>query len=326
MTRRDIVFIGGALIAGTAAWLWSRRRRESGPAPAGIVLLLQQPISLDASILAERLNKASGRSVRVIDANDSTVSGDKLAGDMITGESPHFMASVDGVTYVINNVPAPYLQDRAAASEDIVESRLRKAVAEHTAWISMDVMPPEKASPEAYRLVGRVLATLIDARCLALYHPPSNQFVACRNDRTIEQLTGADPIQAVFSEMTYAPVVGVGDDPRVKAAETEAKRRFPEFKSAFAKKDGTAFSVKTAITRSGTTEHIWVDVDGIASGKVTGTLGNEPMNLSGLKLGSRVEVEVPHVEDWTYSRNGEQLGSFTAPVIMKIIEEQSRKK
>lgn len=210
--------------------------------------------------------------------------------------------------------------------DEIGELRLRKAVKDHKAWLSMDILRPAKGDAEAYRLVGRFLAESCDDDCLALYHPESNRMVACSAGETVERLRSEDPVKALFEQLVDVPVVPIDDDPRLKAAEAEARRRFPEFATALETDTGKRFSVKARISRQGKAEHIWIEVGRMADGKITGRLGNEPVELTGLRLGSEVEIETGEVEDWVFERDGKPVGMFTVPVIQQILEERSRKK
>ncbi|MBM3811808.1 MAG: hypothetical protein FJW20_09250 [Acidimicrobiia bacterium] len=90
--------------------------------------------------------------------------------------------------------------------------RLAKAVREHTAWLSVDIVQQEQATPDNYRLLARIVSHLIGPGCLALYHPPRNQFATCSMEHTIEKLTSDTPIDTVFA--TSMPVLSVEEDPR----------------------------------------------------------------------------------------------------------------
>lgn len=317
-----------ATIAAVAGmWFWRKRRERKDDAPASIVLLLERPKALNVGILADLLSKVTGRSVRAIEVGDDRDAKDdhQPVGDMVMGASPHFIAQVGGTTFAVHNLPVPYMPDPAHASESFPELRLRKAIRDHKAWLSMDIVPHEAAAPERYRIVARVLGNLVGTDCLALYHPPLNQFVPCSMDETVAKLKADEPITAVFREITEVPVIPIDDDPRLKAAEAEAKRRFSEFETAFENKDGTGFAIKTLITSHGNSEHIWVDVERISAGKIEGRLGNEPVDLGDLKIGSKVEVETDQVEDWAFLQRGEPVGMFTVPVFQQILQERSLK-
>lgn len=323
-------WICAALLAiAVGMWFWRERRKRKEDAPQSIVLLLQQPQSLDVHLLAEVLSKETGRSVRPVDvAADSKEDDDggRPVGDMVAGASPHFIAQVAGTAFAIHNISAPYVNDPISASEALPELRLRKAVRDHKAWLSMDIVHPQAATTEAYRVVAKLLAHFIDSDCLALYYPPLGQFAPCVPDQTIEKLKSDDPVKAVFREITEVPVIPIDDDPRLRAAEDEARRRFSEFASAFDKKDGTGFSIKTRITSHGNSEHIWVEVDRISDGKIEGRLGNDPVDLGDLKIGSKVEVEISQLKDWVFLRNQAPVGLFTVPVIQQMEHERSAKK
>jgi len=312
-----------ALPAGT--WLWHERRKRKDAAPASIVILLQNPRDLKVQLLADLLSKVTGRSVRAIEMGDKRTREDdnKPAGDMVAGASPHFIAQVGGTAFAIHNLPVPYMDDPVHASETVPELGLRKAMKDHKAWLSMDILNPKAATPEAYRVVARVLANLIDADCLALYHPPTNQLVPCSIDETAAKLKAPDPINATFHEITQIPVIPIDDDPRLRDAEAEAKRRFSEFETAFRRRNGTGFAIKTQVTSHGKSEHIWVEVDSISAGKIEGRLGNDPVDLGDFKIGSKVEIETSRVEDWVFMRSGAPVGLLTVPVIQQIERERS---
>jgi uncharacterized protein YegJ (DUF2314 family) len=207
------------------------------------------------------------------------------------------------------------MDDPVRASESFPELRLRKAIKDHQAWLSMDIAQAEAATPEAYRVAARVLANLIDADCVALFHPPLARWVPCSMDETVANLRSDDPIAAVFGEMSQAPVIPIEeDDPRLIAAGNEARQRFAEFESAFQNKDGSHFAIKMKLASGDNAEHIWVEVDRITEGRIEGRLGNDPVDLGDWKLGSKVELEVDRVEDWVFQRRGEMVGLFTGPV------------
>src|SRR5262245_2036309 len=56
-----------------------------------------------------------------------------------------------------------------------------------------------------------------------------------------------------------------GNDPRFKAAEAEARRRWPEFVAAFNRREpNVAYAVKARFTDGSATEWMWVQVQSIA--------------------------------------------------------------
>jgi uncharacterized protein YegJ (DUF2314 family) len=320
-----LLILGTVLVSAYLGWRWLRRRPHADPPPASIVAFLQAPLVLNTDILAKQFAKASGRAIQALDMDNIPAEKQhEPADDMVVGKSPHFLATINEVTFVIHNVPAPYMPNPAAASDDFPELRVRNAIARHTAWLSIDVLSPDTKSPETYLIIGKTLAGLIGSSCLALYHPASERFRPYGDDETLEKLRSDDPVEAVFGKISIAPVIGVNDDPRMEAAEAEARNGFAAFVAAFENGDGSMFSIKAPITRGDEVEHIWVEVDSITPDRVIGALANDPVDLQGLQLGSKVEVMVSEIEDWAYERDGKLIGGFTSAVLNQIAEEQSR--
>jgi uncharacterized protein YegJ (DUF2314 family) len=267
------------------------------PAPASIVMLLGRPKQLDAARLTSL-----------------------LAGGTVSGTSPRFAARAQGATFVIHNSAKPYVDDPDLVSQSIAELRLRKAIADHRAWLSMDIVGPV-ASAQEYRTIARLLAGLVDADCLALYHPPLDQIIPCQPDDP-KELNSEDPVKTVFRDADWDRVYPFDQDPRMRAAQYEAWRRFREFETAFANKDGSDFAIKTRMSVGEASEHIWVHVDSITPERIEGRLANDPLDLGDLKYDSKVEVKANSTEDWTFVKDGKSLGRFTPPVMEEIEKEQ----
>jgi uncharacterized protein YegJ (DUF2314 family) len=133
----------------------------------------------------------------------------------------------------------------------------------------------------------------------------------------VEALQSPDPLQA-FTIDTFSPVMKVpDDDTKLVESEAEARRRWPEFEQAMKEKLGQDFVVKAPVTVGDNTEFIWINVEGLAGDEIHGTLENEPMNLEGLRHGSKVIVGRDVVSDWAFSREGEVQGFFSKEVFFK---------
>ncbi len=303
---------------------------DQGERLESIVLFLSAPKELDAKRLAEVLSDVIGRPVPAIDPDTPSPNTERnkpVGPAYVAAALPnHFFVCVDEVAYFVHNVAAPYMEDPKQAGAKIHEMRIRKAILDHKAWLSMDVLNSEQASPDAYRIILGVLARLSDPGCLAVYHPATNRFAFSLSDK--EAARGApDPIAALFEMEKMLPVTAVGEDRRLKAAEDEARRRFPEFELAFRTKAGGSFSVKTLLSGNGNSEHIWVMVQDIAGGRIKGTLGNDPVGLGDWKFGVPVEIAVSDVEDWVFVerrflRKPRTVGCFTLPVLAEIERER----
>lgn len=298
------------LVCGAGGLWWVFRRKRQLPPPNSIVVLLKESRALSQDTLATLAGRALGRPV-----------------NSIHGASPLFLLNIGGAFYTLHNVASPYFDSSEKATEHIGELRLRKAVRDHKACIAIDITSGAargKPTAQEYQTIGKILAELEGPDWLALYHPPTDSFIPYIEKETVAHLRAQDPIESLFHNPTVSPVIPIDDDPRMKAAEAEAKRRFPEFKAAFAKRSSEFFSIKTLIKRGSKGEHIWVDVDSMTDGAIEGRLGNEPVELEGLKLGSPVQVPVSEVEDWAIQKQGSITGAFTMPVLEIILKERKK--
>src|SRR5262245_43424651 len=64
-------------------------------------------------------------------------------------------------------------------------------------------------------------------------------------------------------------------------------------------------------------EHIWVsDIEKTSSG-YAGLLANEPLDLTGKKLGDRVEFTPDMISDWGFMRAGKLIGHYTTRISLE---------
>jgi len=119
-------------------------------------------------------------------------------------------------------------------------------------------------------------------------------------------------------------IVDPGNDPRFKAAEAEAKRRWPEFTAAFnARKPGDIFIVKARFRQGQNEEWMWVKVGSITGSTISGTLADTPSYVSNVKEGQSVSAQVADTDDWMYHKaDGTEMGGFTDKVLQQIEREQ----
>ncbi len=327
----------GALLIAAALFIVRRiRRKVDGDIPQSIVMLLAQPRHLTAKDIQHHLERIYGRNFSLLQssepatpANTPGVTGDDGNSEWILGASPHFVATIaspERVVLVVHNLPQPYAEDLEAFVQHTPELRFQKAARDHRAWLSVDVIGQKPAPLASYRATAALAAELIGEDCLALVHPPTGAFSFYEGEETKAKLRSEDPIAALFERACFAPVVSIDDDPRMIAAEAEAKRRLPEFLNAFHSQSGidsdASFSVKANVTAGDRNEHIWIGVDHIENGHLTGRLANDPVNLPGYSLDSPVQIPLQDIEDWHYTANGESIGLFTVSVLQEIFQEQ----
>jgi uncharacterized protein YegJ (DUF2314 family) len=109
-------------------------------------------------------------------------------------------------------------------------------------------------------------------------------------------------------------------DARMNAAIEQARALLPifmdEFRAAPSASRG-AFTIKVALpTSAGTREHIWAGDLRFEGDQLVGSLVNEPLDLPGLALGSRVEINDADISDWSISTPDGTYGAYTSRVMI----------
>lgn len=313
--------IGGVVMVGSiAAWIWWRKKRvASEHRLVSIVALLREPQTLEPIYVATAARKAWNA-----DLGDGTTEGED---GFVAGASITTAIRFRDRMFLVNCFPSPYVENPEEVASDMADIRLRTLFAQHTAWISCDALgvaadESDESVRNWYRALGPLLAELIDDNCLAIFLPDSNQLYAF-SEEALERLRADDPFAALYQD-AEVPVIEVAPDSKaMEKAEAEARRRWPEFVTAFEEQAGANFAVKAPITRGKNTEFIWLTVTALENDVIYGELANEPVNLPGLKLGSTVKSPVSELNDWGYlDRAGEFVGGFT----IKAVEQAARKR
>jgi uncharacterized protein YegJ (DUF2314 family) len=116
------------------------------------------------------------------------------------------------------------------------------------------------------------------------------------------------------------------DDPGLVAAAAEAKRRWPEFVAAFnERRPKRTCAVKYAAPiKGGGDEHIWIMVTALGGGTISGTLGNDPVEDIGLKLGDAVTIRAADVEDWLFTDGQAMTGGFSISTLQDAAGKRER--
>jgi uncharacterized protein YegJ (DUF2314 family) len=124
------------------------------------------------------------------------------------------------------------------------------------------------------------------------------------------------------------PVVGIDPgDPEMKAAEAEAQKTLNAFIAELAKpsKPNLFFGIKAPVRDDrGEVEHIWVQELTYSNGSFSGKLGNEPVDLQGMTVGSAVKVKREDVEDWMIADGDDVKGGYTVKVVEKRMKEAQK--
>jgi hypothetical protein len=156
-------------------WSWFKgllgRSDDKGESKllVAFVLFLREPRYLDAEIVARLASEAWCKEIRVGETED--------ADNFVFGTAPTFVMRSGDYMYLVNNFPTPYMEDPEVAAQEIDDLRLRKHVAEHRAWLSVDALGEydEEKLPEIYGYIGKLTAALADTDCLAIYSPATGQ-------------------------------------------------------------------------------------------------------------------------------------------------------
>lgn len=287
-----------------------------------LVYLLRVPRPLSERMLQDRLSEALGVTLSGGEpeaAHSLVQMAPPPAGDIATLRATMFMLRLEDRVFGINNAATPYVHDRDSFADTIPDGRLQRAIREHTAWLSVDLVSGHESDDEkqrAYRTIGRAMAGLAGEDCLAIYCPElgrCNEY----DDSLLEALRSDDPL-SLFGACTFAPVLNVNaDDPRFKAAVEEARTRWPEFAAAFHAnpKAEAPFIVKAKFEEGGRTEFMWATVTAIEDGAIHGTLENTPNELRGIRAGDAVRIALEDLNDWLYLKGEEPVGGFTQKVM-----------
>ncbi len=282
-----------------------------------LVAFLPEPLFLDNTVLAHLAG-------RCWDVHMGTEE-DESVESFVVGESPHFLVKYEDCFFTVHNVDVPYFEEPAEIAEHMNELRIRHAIEDHQAWVSVDLIRGDESATDeqaAYRLIARLLLELIDDDCMAICCPGTGQIYPY-HESLQRELQKGDPFDTL-RELFFPPVLGIeADDPRMQKAVQEARERWPDFMSAFEKRDGDQhFSIKAPVTDGHNTEYIWVNVSAIENDIIYGTLGNDPVNLRGYRLDDRIRVPLHDLNDWMYIIDDQIHGGFTLEVFKQISRPQ----
>jgi uncharacterized protein YegJ (DUF2314 family) len=304
-----------------ALFTWGRPRQ---PDPAAmpesmqysLVALLSDLPYVDGPLIEQALssvlNESSGNSFDTKEMH-------------VAFEEAHGIVSFGGWVILINAVDDHYFGADTNFADQIPELRRKKAVEEHTAWMSVDVMLiPEQASPvQALALAGKLLAALVPTNALALIHP-YKQLLCPYTVEVGQALEAGAGLEAFEADDIPVPIAQIdSEDPRMIEAVSEAQERFPEFIKAMKKRGPKdTFCVKVPFTdteeEDAYKEFMWISVREVSDTHITGRLDNEPTHVKSIRLGQLVRIPRHKLNDWLYVINEEMTGGFT----LKLLNDQ----
>jgi len=329
-----------AAAVGVLLWLgWDLWRVPVGRSQAdeddepflSLVLLCQEPVYLEPAILAGMASRAWDAEIEVgteddDEEEDNDGDSEEGMGSFLVGESPHFFCSHWPAFIAIHNFDEPYFDDAEEVAQAVGEMRVRQAIKEHRAWVSVDLLhwfgEEEGNEEQAYRMIARLLAELADDNCLAVIDPAEGRVFAY-DPETEAKLRSDNPLEGL-RDWYHAPILTIaGDDPEMEAAVEEARRRWPEFVAAFEQRsddEDEPYLIKAPFTDGDDTEFMWVSVTGIENDVIYGKLENSPANVKTVDEGDTVRVKLEDLNDWMCVTDDTPTGAFT----LKVLSERNK--
>lgn len=113
------------------------------------------------------------------------------------------------------------------------------------------------------------------------------------------------------------PVTGFrAEDPEMNAAMQKARDTLPEFEKRLTQPPAAQqhIGLKGRFEENGEVEHMWINDVEITPEGYRGTLGNAPVHIKAIGVGSAVTISRSQVSDWMAIDDGKLVGAFTLRV------------
>ena len=85
------------------------------------------------------------------------------------------------------------------------------------------------------------------------------------------------------------------------------------------------FTIKQQFSGPNNDEHIWITDIEIVDGELTGTVNNDPIYTTEIKLGDAITIDKARISDWMFFEKGVVKGGYTMKVIRNNMSEEERK-
>lgn len=281
---------------------WFSERKEAKEIVA-IVFLLETPRLLVSGMVEHLLRQAG------------VLSEDSVGQPVLKEEkTSYFRCVIDGFELTIASSPQRYAGlSRPRAG---LEARLSDGMTRHQGFVTIDCWkaPEGKSRREARPLMAKIAAALTDDSTLLYYDWTTRRM--CLNDPEIlDLLTAGNLDEAVQSIGDIVVNVDYNSGKTVQAVE-EARRRWPEFVSAFATKGkDEPFIAKVRFEHGENVEHMWVEVTACDENSLTGTVANRPFRIPKPREGDVITASIEELSDWLMIRDGEPVGGFVEAIL-----------
>lgn len=314
MVLGGVVFVILALIA----WMFLRSRsRNKGP--VSIVMLRSTPRRLTEADVRGAVRRALAVECNIqrIDFSDSTYA---LA--VASDAFPPLVVVDSKRTYV---EPAD-VESIAARAED---PELRRAIKEHTAWVSVDAfglksIPKLEARTMIYnKILGKVAAELLDEQCMVIYAPAESRFGRVTAD-TETMLRDGRVGDLLDDDDLNIPMVHVeSSDEQINAAIETARARLPELIGTFQRIGAKSNAIIKAkfCDADNNCEHMWCEVKAVEAGVVIAEVANRPTNPKLPARGQSVRITRDMVSDWACA---DEKGKVAGPFVEKLLRKHAK--
>ncbi len=118
------------------------------------------------------------------------------------------------------------------------------------------------------------------------------------------------------------------EDERMNWAIEKAKLTLHYFEKCLQspKPDQQYFSIKVKIKDDDKIEHIWLtDPNFDIEGNLFGIVGNEPLNLTNVKIDQEIGIDRKFISDWMIIENGRLIGGYTIRAIREVYRGKALK-
>lgn len=155
----------------------SRTRQVDDDMPYSIVMLLRSPFAMSKEILETAASKAYRMPY---DGSEEMY---------FVGWHPKLKMVKAGASLIsVLEAEQPYLGDPAVVAKGFKNELLESAWIEHHTWVSFDLMNRDVPKKQAYKVLAKLAAELLDARCAGVYLPKENQFTIQNHGAAADRL------------------------------------------------------------------------------------------------------------------------------------------
>jgi uncharacterized protein YegJ (DUF2314 family) len=161
--------------------------------------------------------------------------------------------------------------------------------------------------------MAQIAAALTDDSVFLYYDWTTRRM--CLNDPEILELLAAGNLDEAIQDIGDVVVNLDYNDQKMIEAVEEAKRRWPEFVEAFAKRGEEPFLAKVRFEHGENVEHMWVEVTACDLESVTGVVANRPFKIPKPKEGDMVTASIDDLSDWLMLLEDGPAGGFVEQIL-----------